>query len=98
MRCCDLILVDPRRCQVGRRREPELMPVASNLRVSISATRQPPTPLRTCEATRYLAPITSQSFAVSTYCWNLVTLLSLTSQTWQTCVSMLLPVALYVPL
>ena len=43
---------------------------------------------------RYFAPITSRSFAVSTYCWNRVSLPSLTSQTWQTCASMLLPVAL----
>ena len=45
----------------------------------------------------YLAPMISWSFAVSTYCWNLVTLPALTSQTWQTCVSMLFLVALYVP-
>lgn len=32
-------------------------------------------------ATPYLAPMTSWSFAVSTYCWNLVSLPSLTSQT-----------------
>ena len=48
-------------------------------------------------ATRYFSPITVQSLAVSTYCWNRVTLPSLTSQMWQTCVSMLLPVALYAP-
>ena len=46
----------------------------------------------------YLVPMASWIFAVSTYCWNLVTFPSLTSQTWQTCASMLLPVALYVPL
>lgn len=54
-------------------------------------------PHRAGHVVRYLAPITSWSFAVSTYCWNLVTLPSLRSQTWQTCASMLLPVALYVP-
>ena len=48
--------------------------------------------------TPYLALMTSWNFAVSTYCWNLVTLPSLTSQTWQTCASMLFPVALYLPL
>lgn len=32
-----------------------------------------------------LAVMTSWSFAVSTYCWNLDTLPSSTSQTWQTC-------------
>jgi hypothetical protein len=47
---------------------------------------------------RYFDPMTSRSLAVSTYCWNLVTLPSFTSQTWQTCVSMLLPVGLNVPL
>jgi len=45
----------------------------------------------------YRLPMTSCIFAVSTYCWNLVTLPSATSQIWQTCASMLFPVALYVP-
>jgi hypothetical protein len=38
--------------------------------------------------------MTSWTLAVSMYCWNLVSLPSLMFQTWQTCASMLLPVAL----
>src|ERR1019366_3171996 len=40
---------------------------------------------------------TSCSCAVSTYCWKLVILPSLTFHTWQTCASSFLPVCLQVP-
>lgn len=55
-------------------------------------------PVGIANLTLYRALMTSWSFAVSTYCWNRVTLPSLTSQTWQTWVSILFPVALYLPL
>ena len=46
---------------------------------------------------RYRTPITSCSCAVSTNCWKLVSLPSRTLNTWQTCASKVLPVALKVP-
>lgn len=42
------------------------------------------------------APMTSWNFAVSRYCWNLVSFPSLTSQMWQTCASRPLPLSLWV--
>jgi hypothetical protein len=45
----------------------------------------------------YRAPITSCNCAVSTNCWKLVTLPSRILNTWHTCASKLLPVALTVP-
>lgn len=42
------------------------------------------------------APMTSWNFAVSRYCWNLVSFPSRTSQMWQTCASRLLPLSLWV--